>query len=430
MKKFTLILLILSSCKISLNQPIMRSLFYENTSLIRSINVADTDFKDFEAIGKDIGNAKVVMLGENDHGDGETFKAKARLVRYLHEQKGFNVLAFESDFIGVNSVWETEKSSDKALEQIFGIWRNMREFQPMKSYLKSLENTPNTMTIAGFDSQWSSSYSISKFIPRMITMLKLLKYNESDKDFEKFITLLIKSNSPVNYATVNEDENKFLNHYLDTILEKLSNIEIKDRDFWAQIIKSLKGNIADRWHNRRNPEQYSISKFKVIYDYREVQMAENLIWLVNQKYKTEKIIVWAHNFHVSKNTQDLLNKDTIYPRTVTHSMGSIVHQHLKDEVYILGFNSYEGTTKSPFQREGSRPTRIKKNSHQDIYASTVNTLKMPYSFTSFKKLSTKTNDNQSFNMRGWGYEYVLNGRWLNCYDGMFFIQKNKATTEL
>ncbi len=39
----------------------------------------------------------MVLLGEQHHGDGATFQAKTRLVKYLHEQKGFNVLVWESD---------------------------------------------------------------------------------------------------------------------------------------------------------------------------------------------------------------------------------------------------------------------------------------------------------------------------------------------
>jgi erythromycin esterase len=430
MKKFVWFLLLLSSCKTALVHPVLTPLFRENTAAIRSIDVAYADFKDFEAIGQDIGNARVVMLGENDHGDGETFKAKARLVRYLHEQKGFNVLAFESDFIGINSVWDIEKSSEKALGEIFGIWRNTKEFGPMKNYLVSLDNTPKAMTLAGFDSQWYNKYSTSRFIPRFIATLKVLGYNESDKNFDQFMRLLVKSNDPRNYSIVTEEEHRFLNDYLEAILQKFLHADMKDRDFWAQIVRSLKGNAADRWHNRRNPEQYSISQYKATYDYRDAQMADNLLWLANNRYKNEKIIVWAHNFHIAKNTQEVLNKSNVYPRTITHTMGSLVHQALKDDVYILGFNSYEGTTTSPYQREGRRPTKIKKNSHQDVYASAVGVLNMPYGFTSFRTLRAKTTPSPNFDMRGWGYDYVLNGRWLHCYDGLFFIQKNKATTEL
>jgi len=40
---------------------------------------------------------RIVFLGENAHGVSEFTTMKARLIRYLHEELGFDVLAFESN---------------------------------------------------------------------------------------------------------------------------------------------------------------------------------------------------------------------------------------------------------------------------------------------------------------------------------------------
>ena len=71
----------------------------QHTQPIASIAPAFQDDTDLAAIGQAIGAARVVMLGEQDHGDGATMQAKTRLVKYLHEQKGFNVLVLEDDFL-------------------------------------------------------------------------------------------------------------------------------------------------------------------------------------------------------------------------------------------------------------------------------------------------------------------------------------------
>ena len=81
-----------------------------NTVQIKTIEPDSIDFSDLEAFGNSIGDSKIVMLGEQDHGDAPTFLAKTRLIKYLHEKKGFNVLAFESDFFGLNYGWDFVKN--------------------------------------------------------------------------------------------------------------------------------------------------------------------------------------------------------------------------------------------------------------------------------------------------------------------------------
>lgn len=95
---FTFISVALSACV----QKDIKQFVVENRVDILSISPDSTDFSDLEAIGKAIGDSRIVMLGEQDHGDAPTFLAKTRLIKYLHEQKGFNVLAFESDFFALN----------------------------------------------------------------------------------------------------------------------------------------------------------------------------------------------------------------------------------------------------------------------------------------------------------------------------------------
>src|SRR6185369_4170315 len=63
---------------------------------LRSIAPDDVDFKDLEPLRATLKSVRVVLLGEQSHGDGNTFLVKTRLIRFLHEQMGFDVLVFES----------------------------------------------------------------------------------------------------------------------------------------------------------------------------------------------------------------------------------------------------------------------------------------------------------------------------------------------
>ena len=87
-------------------QKLIKDYVIKNAATLKTISPDSANDEDLKAIGDAIGNAKIVMLGEQDHGDAPTFLAKTRLVKYLHEKKGFNVLAFESDFFALNYGWD------------------------------------------------------------------------------------------------------------------------------------------------------------------------------------------------------------------------------------------------------------------------------------------------------------------------------------
>ncbi|BAD39645.1 hypothetical protein [Symbiobacterium thermophilum] len=58
------------------------------------------------AVAQAIGDAQIVLLGEQNHGDGDAFAAKVRLVEYMHRHHGFDVLLCEACFFSLTRTWE------------------------------------------------------------------------------------------------------------------------------------------------------------------------------------------------------------------------------------------------------------------------------------------------------------------------------------
>ena len=134
-----------------------------NAIPLRSVAPDDEDFTDLQRFRAAIGDARVVVLGEASHSDGTTFLAKTRLVRFLHREMGFDVLAFES---GLYDCWKAarriEAGEDPSVafrESVFAIWTRSKQVQPLIDYFAATSSTTKPITLTGFDSQFTGEMS-------------------------------------------------------------------------------------------------------------------------------------------------------------------------------------------------------------------------------------------------------------------------------
>src|SRR5262249_17887740 len=140
----------------------------EHTHEIDSIDFDDNEVEDLEAFGKAVGDARIVMLGEQTHGDGTTFRAKARLVRFLYEEMGFDVLAFESGLYDMHKVWERIRAGEDARKAarrgLFSMWSNSRQVQPLIDYVGERAQSRRPLELAGFDCQFNGSATRDRLV--------------------------------------------------------------------------------------------------------------------------------------------------------------------------------------------------------------------------------------------------------------------------
>jgi erythromycin esterase len=127
----------------------------------------------------------------------------------------------------------------------------------------------------------------------------------------------------------------------------------------------------------------------------------------------KKIVVWAHNFHISKN----INQTEANNKKKIITMGGEVRNALKNGVYILGFNSNRGTA-GPI---GTKPYKINSSS-KNSFEHYVSQKKYDFAFINFKDLKTDPIDkNVSFTMKAYLHREIK-GEWLSVFDGIFYIE--------
>lgn len=379
------------------------------TVSIRSVAPDSADYSDLEAFGNAIGDARIVMLGEQDHGDAPAFLAKTRLIRYLHEKKGFTVLAFEADFFGLNNGWDqADKNNPYFFLQanIFPLWTFCDACNYLfRSYIPQTQQTADPLQVSGFDDQMVLQFSKSFLTKKLDSVLRSHNLPVThDPDYESKIIPLVDScrrTSLSKESLFDEQRN-----YLLRIKEELGKA-IPPTDFWMRVVDNL---IAESNQHRSAKNDGSQISF------RDEQMAQNLLWLATVKYAGKKIIVWAQNGHVAKpgNFNDSWQDNIHYMGRV---FDGIKPPSLK--TYVLGFTSYEGEA----GRIGTKTFDVmkpKKNAFESWVPDSLN-----YAFTDFTSFrNTNPGVDVNFRLKGLGHTYLHKGSaWHRIFDGIFFIRK-------
>lgn len=278
----------------------------------------DDDLSDLAPLGEIVGDARVVALGEATHAGGGAFVAKARVVRYLHEKKGFDVLAFES------SLWACESG---AVSCLAWPWAGAKEVDSVLAWAKQ-----RGMTTTGFDPQISGGQArldafeswVAKELgpgPELAPRLRtaFARYPKMGK-----FRLLSTTDRATDVATFRDARALAVTKGDPLLVRALDDVLVVYA--WHESVGAERSTTID-WdgHAENN-------------DVRDRAMAEDVRWLLDVRHPGKKLVLWVASAHAQKDAQ--LVEFAGYAKF--HSMGSWLSSSLGKGYVAIAFGAQGG----------------------------------------------------------------------------------------
>jgi erythromycin esterase len=395
----------------------------EHALAVRSLEPAEEDFSDLMPLVGVIGKARVVQLGEATHGDGATFLAKGRLIRFLHQVMGFDVLAWESGFFDVRRVDEALRaglpSAEAASLGLYPAWHNQESLQTL-DYVRASQKTDRPILSVGFDCRVSAGVNKAEHFPKRIfdffDRLDPALLSKPERETFTAVSLAVNTLPMERFWKPEIRQHMALPRRLvETIDRRRGELLVFyapwEIDWVRQSLVSLLATerAIPLLGSPPNADGYR----------RDTVMAENLLWWLNGPLKERKVIVWAHNYHV-------MNYNYLARDEATARKGAPMGQHLKTalgaDLYTIGFTSYGGSYADP-EAGGDQPVTPRP------LETLLHAVGRPLLFLDLAHLPADHWLRTSWTANFYMYE-PMESTWTRVYDGLFFIDVQKPSTEV
>lgn len=372
----------------------------ERAISVRSIAATDEDFSDLEPLIDAIGVARVVQLGEPSHGAGSSFSAKVRLIKFLHQRMGFDVVAWEAGLYDLQLTQAGLRTGEDAVTAarrgIFATWSAAEPVKPLFEYAKASQATTRPLEIAGFDMQISAVQFTDAFVAELRSFVGQLRdaslrkqasaladqaisahrriyaRSEAFRRIEADVLKAVPPGEKVGTAMAEAraawekteaakqvPTKQDLDNLDSAATELIALIRSHRADFdqvhgarqvtfMERVIANLRGNDMNVYDSQR-PDRPSGPAASALYNEgwnrRDTLNASNLRWLIDHGYPGRKIIVWAHNVHVM-NAYYAADLQSIHVEPQPGSLkpsGVFLTEELQDGVYTIAVTGYEGS---------------------------------------------------------------------------------------
>ncbi|XLZ71600.1 erythromycin esterase family protein [Massilia sp. SR12] len=287
------------------------------------------DFSDLKPLADAIGNARVVALGEQTHGGREEYLLKARVLKFLHQKMGFDVLLLESGFYDIarlaQRVEQGERLDDIAPGNVFFMYARTAEGRGMLQYFDRQRAAGKPMALGGIDAQHTGELSKTELLQRLHGHLQqaapALGSGPAWEHYARLAQpLLAMQRTPPAAAQQAAFHQQSAALKATLCRADTGPVTYSGNAFWCQVVKSVEAQATSYW--------------SADHDYqRDNQMGDNAIWLAERMYPGRKVVIWAHTVHVARGFERT-------PRNL--QAGEVMHRRWKGDYKVVQFSGAGG----------------------------------------------------------------------------------------
>jgi erythromycin esterase len=307
---------------------------------IQSIDASNTDYSDLAFLEPILQGRDIVELGESGHGVAEFSQAKIRLIKYLHEQLGYDVIAFESSILSCYLANEqSSQLTPKAFMQnsVFAVW-STTDVENLFSYIQSTQTTAHPLTLAGFDVQLTTPYEEQNRPTIFQQVVGQVDPTYAQQVYTMDQTFILNSgqNSYIlaNYSDL-KTKYQALTAFLDANMTQIQKA-YPTRPLFPTVVRQAAWGMSAYLDELNDMALSTSGNYVDSNSPRDAGMATNLELLVDNLYAGKKVMVWAHNAHIMHNGSSYNNDDF-------ENMGSYIFSRYGTRVYTLGLYMYQGS---------------------------------------------------------------------------------------
>jgi erythromycin esterase-like protein len=299
---------------------------------------------------QDMCDRKIIMFGENGHGDGNSPAFKTALAKRLIKECGFDTLLFEASFYDGMKVLQNALSGEPFTEEMVkssmsSIRYNSKGLAPLIPFVTE-QVRAGKLWFGGVDDQISilgsfyglsgMAHDLAAYLPPngqsggnqtekgQSTINRMMNHSECHAIVKQRFSYEYTENTPY----VSEGRKPILACLtaIKNIIETKTEPTRRDGKFLA-MINSIERKLSREFQNHTPA-----------YFLRDSSMFENFNWISENQPATSKYIIWTENSHAAKST------DSSKSFKGGKNLGVyIAEKYGKDHVYALAFTAPEGT---------------------------------------------------------------------------------------